>query len=100
MQIEVFRVSRKSSVLPVAVVLAGLALAGCEHPDGMALVAASATATVRTTPQPNAVPTTATTAPETTPSSSAATTSEAPPATTTTTTTTAEPPKQAQVPAP
>ncbi|MEU4761613.1 CAP domain-containing protein [Actinosynnema sp. NPDC023794] len=93
--------SRKSSVLPVAVVLAGLALAGCEHPDGMALVAASATATVRTTPQPDAEPTTATTAttsPDATPSSSATTTSELPPATTTTTTT-VEPPKQAQVPA-
>ena len=100
MQIEVFRVSRKSSVLPVAVVLAGLALAGCEHPDGMALVAASATATVRTTPQPDAEPTTATTSPDATPSSSAAATSEPPPApTTTTTTTTVEPPKQAQVPA-
>jgi uncharacterized protein YkwD len=100
MQIEVFRVSRKSSVLPVAVVLAGLALAGCEHPDGMALVAASATATVRTTPQPDAEPTTATTSSDATPSSSATTTSEPPQATTTTTTTTTvEPPKQAQVPA-
>lgn len=101
MQIEVFRVSRKSSVLSVAVVLAGLALAGCEHPDGMALVAASATATVRTTPQPDSGPTTATTSSDATPSSSATTTSEPPPAPTTptTTTTTVEPPKQAQVPA-
>ncbi|WP_053716871.1 CAP domain-containing protein [Saccharothrix sp. NRRL B-16348] len=91
--------SRKSSVLPVAVVLAGLALAGCEHPDGMALVAASASATIRTTPQPGAASTTATTTADTTPSAPATTTPEQPPATTTTTaTTTVEPPKQAQVP--
>ncbi|WP_233815504.1 CAP domain-containing protein [Saccharothrix sp. S26] len=81
--------SRKSSVLPVAVVLAGLALAGCEHPDGMALIAASATAAARTTPQPDAgptaEPTTATTTPDTTPATPAATTSAPAPATTTTT---------------
>ncbi|WP_123747363.1 CAP domain-containing protein [Saccharothrix texasensis] len=105
MQIEVFRVSRKSSVLPVVVVLAGLALAGCEHPDGMALVTAGATATARTTPQPDVEPTTAGTAAtssDAAPSSSVTTTSETPPATTTTTTTTTtvEPPRQAQVPAP
>ena len=97
--------SRKSSVLPVAVVLAGLALAGCEHPDGMALVAASATAAIRTTSQPDAVPTTATTSSGATPSAPATTTTseqpEQPPVTTTTTTTTtaaAEPPRQAQAP--
>jgi uncharacterized protein YkwD len=97
MQIEVFRVSRKSRVLPAAVVLAGLALAGCEHPDGMALIAASATTTVRTAPQPDAFA--ATTAPptsETTPSAPGTTTSVPAPTTTTTTaaTTTTQPPAQ------
>ncbi|MFD0205514.1 MULTISPECIES: CAP domain-containing protein [Saccharothrix] len=91
-----------SSVLPVAVVLAGLVLAGCEHPDGMALIAASATATLRTTPEPTtAEPTTAppSSAPGTSSTASGATTTE-PPATTTTaitTTTTTEPPKQTRV---
>ncbi|TQM78876.1 uncharacterized protein YkwD [Saccharothrix saharensis] len=100
--------SRKSRVLPVAVVLAaGLALAGCEHPDGMALIAASATTTVRTAPQPDAFA--ATTAPptsETAPSAPGTTTSVPAPTTTTTTatTTTTQPPAQprtrAESPAP
>ena len=87
--------SRKSSVLPAVVVLAGLALAGCEHPDGMALIAASATTAVRTSPQSEAGPTTATTTSDIAPSSApAATTSEPAPVTTTTAaTTTTEPPK-------
>ncbi|XVS61296.1 CAP domain-containing protein [Actinosynnema sp. CA-299493] len=92
--------SRKSRVLPVAVVLAGLALAGCEHPDGMALITAGATATTSATPRPDAestAVTAVTTSSGAAPSSSATTTSEPPPATTTTTTTTVEPPKQAQV---
>ncbi len=100
MQIEVFRVSRKSSVLPVVTVLAGLALAGCEHPDGMALIAASATATIRTTSQPDAEPSTATTSADTTPSAPTTTTTPEPPPTTTTTTTavttTTEPAARAQ----
>ncbi|WP_106615681.1 CAP domain-containing protein [Saccharothrix carnea] len=94
--------SRKSSVLPVAVVLAGLALAGCEHPDGMALITAGATATLRTTPEPPAAqPTTATPSsdPGTSSAASGTTTTEPPVTTTTaiTTTTTTEPPKQTQV---
>ncbi|MFI9005630.1 CAP domain-containing protein [Actinosynnema sp. NPDC053489] len=98
--------SRKNAVLPVAAILAGLALAGCEHPDGMALIAASATAAMRTTTQPGAIaPTAATTPPGTTPSATGTTTTpEPPPATTTTNeattngaTTTTEPPRQTQV---
>ncbi|MFE9748757.1 CAP domain-containing protein [Saccharothrix saharensis] len=100
--------SRKSRVLPVAVVLAGLALAGCEHPDGMALIAASATTTLRTAPQPDAfAPTTAPATSETTPSAPGTTTSVPAPTTTTTTTaatTTTQPPAQprtrAESPAP
>lgn len=95
MQIEVFRVSRKSTVLPVAVLLAGLALAGCEHPDGMALIAASATAAGRTTPEPDAGQAVTTATAGTTPSAPVTTTSEPAPLTTTSepapTTTTAEP---------
>ncbi|MGW4116471.1 CAP domain-containing protein [Actinosynnema sp. NPDC004786] len=79
--------SRKSLVLPVAAVLAGLALTGCEHPDGMALIAASASATIRTTPEPAAWPTPATAPDGTSSSAAAATTSAAPPVTTTTATT-------------
>ncbi|MFJ6671512.1 CAP domain-containing protein [Actinosynnema sp. NPDC091369] len=90
--------SRKSSVLPVAVVLAaGLALAGCEHPDGMALIAASATTTIRTAPQPDAfAPTTAPATSGTTSSAPGTTTSAPAPTTTTTTapTTTTQPPAQ------
>lgn len=88
MQIEVFRLSRKSSVLPVTVVLAGLALAGCEHPDGMALVTVSATATIRVSSHADTPPVT-TTADATT-SAPSATAPEAPPVTTVVTTT-AEP---------
>ncbi|MFD7660070.1 CAP domain-containing protein [Actinosynnema sp. NPDC059797] len=43
--------SRKSRALPVAAILVGLALTGCEHPDGMALVTLGATA-VGTPPAP------------------------------------------------
>ncbi|MEV8437805.1 CAP domain-containing protein [Actinosynnema sp. NPDC051121] len=100
--------SRKSSVLPVAVILAGLALAGCEHPDGMALIAANATATARTTPEPDepgAEQVAATTTAGTTPSAPVTTTSEPPPTSTTTTTITTAvptnvPPKKAEVPPP
>jgi uncharacterized protein YkwD len=90
MQIEVFRLSRKSSVLTVAVVLAGLALAGCEHPDGTALVTVSATATIRTTSDAGVPPVT-TTADATTSAPSAA----APEAPLVTTTTTEPPPPPA-----
>ncbi|WP_447007645.1 CAP domain-containing protein [Saccharothrix isguenensis] len=81
--------SRKSSVLPVVAVLAGLTLAGCEHPDGMALVTVSATATIRTTsyddtPSPTTV--TTVTTPGATTSAPVATTPDAPPVVTTTTT--------------
>ncbi|MEU4447597.1 CAP domain-containing protein [Actinosynnema sp. NPDC050801] len=92
--------SRKSSVLPVVAVLAGLVLSGCEHPDGLALVAASATATARTTSEVDVEPTTATTSDpaSSAPGTTTTTTSEPPPVTTTTTavTTTAEPPRQTQ----
>ncbi|NUT48640.1 MAG: hypothetical protein HOV94_15230, partial [Saccharothrix sp.] len=89
MQIEVFRVSRKPTALPVAVVLAALALTGCEHPDGMALIAASsARAPTHTTPRPDTDASTATTSDQTT---TTATAEPSPPAATTTDATT-EPP--------
>ncbi|WP_367128868.1 CAP domain-containing protein [Saccharothrix sp. HUAS TT1] len=95
--------SRKSSVLPVAVVLAGLALTGCEHPDGMALIAASASATVRATPQPSTRPVAATGSD--TPTSVPGSTTSEPASTTatteaTTTTEPPEPPAPTQPPAP
>lgn len=66
MQNEVFPVSRKSRVLPVAAILVGLALTGCEHPDGMALVTLGATA--MGTPPAGGVTTTGTTTEPTSPS--------------------------------
>ncbi|MDU0294531.1 hypothetical protein NUG22_35430, partial [Saccharothrix longispora] len=93
--------SRKSRVLPLLAVVAGLSLTGCEHPDGLALVAASATTGVRATATP-----TDGFAPPSAPTSS--TSSEAPATTTTgttaetttTTTTTAGQPAPEQSPRP
>ncbi|GAA3462723.1 CAP domain-containing protein [Saccharothrix longispora] len=72
--------SRKSRVLPLLAVVVGLGLTGCEHPDGLALVAASATTGARVTATP-----TDGFAPPSAPTSSAS--SEAPATTTAETTT-------------
>ncbi|XVV01217.1 CAP domain-containing protein [Actinosynnema sp. CA-248983] len=74
---------RSKRALPVVVVLAGLALAGCDDPEEIGLVTATATTTVRTTSQ------TGTPATSPSPSSASSTT----PTTTTTTETTTTPPE-------
>ncbi|MFI9816073.1 CAP domain-containing protein [Saccharothrix variisporea] len=89
-----FRVSRTKRALPVVVALAGLALAGCDDPQEIGLVTATATTTVRTTsqtgtpvtsPSPSTSSSTTTT---TTTTTSETTTPPAPP------TTSAEPPAE------
>ncbi|GAA0232538.1 hypothetical protein GCM10010492_34120 [Saccharothrix mutabilis subsp. mutabilis] len=74
---------RNKRALPVVVVLAGLALAGCEEPEEIGLVTATATTSVRTTSQAG-TPAASSSSP---PSASSAT----PTTTTTTETTTTEP---------
>ncbi|MFC6094260.1 CAP domain-containing protein [Saccharothrix lopnurensis] len=86
--------SRKSRVLPLAAVLTGLVLTGCEHPDGTALVTVNATAELKAaigTPTRAATSSRpATPSSGTTTTTTGTSTTEVPP-TTTTTTTTAEP---------
>lgn len=65
MQNEVFRVSRKSRVLPVAA-LAGLVLTGCEHPDGRALLTATTVEVSRAVPSSGVTTRSTTTEPSTT----------------------------------
>lgn len=76
---------RKKRALPVVVVLAGLALAGCEDPEQIGLVTATATTSVRTTPQAGT--------PATSSSPTSTSASSATPTTTTTTETTTTPPE-------
>ncbi|MGM1063342.1 CAP domain-containing protein [Saccharothrix sp. Mg75] len=104
--------SRKSRVLPLLAVVAGLGLTGCEHPDGLALVAASASVGVSaaprtdgfaqpTTPTPSATSVPASdAAPTTTTTTETATSTTGQPPTTTRPTTTRPPAPRPEAPAP
>ncbi|WP_309112182.1 CAP domain-containing protein [Saccharothrix sp.] len=76
---------RSKRALPVVVALAGLALAGCDDPEEIGMVTATATTTVRTTSQ--------TGTPATSPSPSSSSTTPTTTTTTTETTTTTTPPE-------
>ncbi|MEJ2853407.1 MULTISPECIES: CAP domain-containing protein [unclassified Saccharothrix] len=89
---------RTKRALPVVVALAGLALAGCDDPEEIGLVTATATTTVRTTSQtgtPVTSPSPSTTSATTTTTTETTTTPPAPP-----TTTTVEPTLEPTPPAP